>query len=88
MAIIQSIDNRHNPESSAVDFAAKCNLYFYCNGENGWVGQQLYQCRCFVTFQNMNQDRLAGKYVINLLKAALAQFSTAGSLQNLYGYKK
>ena len=58
---------------------------FYCNGENGWVGQQLYQCRCFVTFQNMNQDRLAGKYVINLLKAALAQFSTVGSLQNLYG---
>ena len=61
---------------------------FYCNGENGWVGQQLYQRRCFVTFQYMNQDRLAGKYAINLLKAALAQFSTAGSLQNLYGYKK
>ena len=60
----------------------------YCNGENGWVGQQLYQRRCFVTFQNMNQDSLARKYVINLLKAALAQFSTAGSLQNFYGYKK
>ena len=60
----------------------------YCNGENGWVGQQLYQHHSFVTFQNMNQDSLAGKYVINLLKAALAQFSTAGSLQNLYGYKK
>ena len=60
----------------------------YCNDENGLVGQHQYPHHCFVNFQNMNQDRLAGKYVINLLKAALAQFSTAGSLQNLYGYKK
>ena len=51
--------------------------------ENGLVGQHQYQHHCFVTFQNMNQDRLAGKYVINLLKAALAQFPTAGSLQNI-----
>ena len=60
----------------------------YCNAENGLVGQHQYQHHCFVTFQNMNQDSLARKYVINLLKAALAQFSTAGSLQNLHGYKK
>ena len=60
----------------------------YCNGENGLVGQHQYQHHCFVTFQNMNQDSLARKYVINLLKAALAQFSTTESLQNLYGYKK
>ena len=54
----------------------------------GLVNNYMCFIACYVTFQNMNQDSLAGKYVINLLKAALAQFSTAGSLQNLYGYKK